>query len=133
MAKKTEETQEFFMRINNPNTFRRNLLEASKLTLTIVKQTHKVKQIRELKHELISRIAQEVKELKLLVQKAEELMPAHDKAELKKYFPEPITPKEKPIAPSTMADTKVQVRTAHSEIDKISKAIEDIQRKLQNL
>ncbi|MBN2052333.1 hypothetical protein JW756_02415 [Candidatus Woesearchaeota archaeon] len=134
MPKKNEEEgQEFFMRLDNPNTFRRNLLEASKMTLSVIKQTHKVSQIRELKHEVINTIAKEVKELKLLVQKAEELMPNYNKAELKKYFPEPAIPKEQPAIKTEKSDYKPKPKAPSSEMDKITRAIEDIQKKLQSL
>jgi len=130
MNKRIEGEQEFFMRITNPNAFRKNLLETSKMTLTIIKQTQKIKQLRELKQELMSRISREVKELKLLMEKADDLMPAYNKAELKKYFPEQATPKEQPAA---RTDFKPKSHAPVSEMDKLSKAIDDIQRKLQSL
>ncbi len=131
--KSAEEEQEFFMRISNPNIFRRNLLEASKLTLTILKQTHRVKQIREAKHEAMSLIAKEVKELRLLVQKADELLPNYTKAELKKFFPETKTKELSEEKTETPAPKIKSARAAVSEVDKLTQAIEDIQRKLQSL
>jgi len=140
MPKKTSEQQEFFMRINNPNTFRRNLLEASKDTLNILKQIYNVRQIREVKQELINRINKEIGELKVLVQKIDELMPQHTKEELIKKFPElsfKKKSKEVVVPERTMEKAKPKAKPGvekHvSEIEKLSKAIDEVQKRLQNL
>jgi hypothetical protein len=147
MSKKNgEEGQEFFIRLSNPNTFRRYLLEASKMTLTILKQTYKVKQIREAKHELMSRIAREVKELKILVQKTDEMMPRYNQAEIRKILPDLIIIREQPEAKPQKAEAQLEAKPEAkaelkpkqpkppvSEIDKVSRALADIQRKLSSL
>ena len=134
-------SQDFFMRLPNPNTFRRNLLESSKLTLLILRQTHRVKQIRAAKQELIAKIASEMRELKILVQKIDELMPQYSETELKKILPPAeafpsnqmpeATPVQKAIKPEENQKFKPSVPL--SELDKLSKALEEVQRKLQNL
>jgi hypothetical protein len=150
MAKKATEEQELFLRLSNPNTFRRNLLESSKLILTILKQTYRVKQIREAKHERMERLAKEIKELRILIQKIDELMPNYSKTDLKKLLPEiNFTPIKKPelalesllqsalakdeIKPQPKPRAKPQLSAQVSDFDKITKALEDVQRKLQNL
>lgn len=150
MAKKATEEQELFLRLSNPNTFRRNLLESSKLILIILKQTYRVKQIREAKHERMERLAKEIKELRILIQKIDELMPNYSKTDLKKLLPEiNFTPIKKPelalesllqsalakdeIKPQSKPRAKPQLSAQVSDFDKITKALEDVQRKLQNL
>jgi hypothetical protein len=146
MARKATDEQELFLRLSNPNTFRRNLLESSKLILTILKQTYRVKQIREAKHERMERLVKEIKELRILIQKIDELMPNYSKTDLKKLLPEiSFTPIRKPepalesllqSAPAkdeVKPQPKPQLSAQVSDFDKITKALEDVQRKLQNL
>jgi hypothetical protein len=152
MTKKAIEEQELFLRLSNPNTFRRNLLESSKLILTILKQTYRVKQIREAKHERMERLAKEIKELRILIQKIDELMPNYSKTDLKKLLPEiNFTPIRRPEPalepllqqapakdeikpqPKPQPKAKPQLSAQVSDFDKITKALEDVQRKLQNL
>jgi hypothetical protein len=175
--KKPLEEQELFLRLSSPNTLRRNILESSKLILTILRQTYKVKQMREMKHERMARLASEIKELRILIQKIDELMPQYNRTDLKKLLPEinftPLVKKPEPSpfvvnlprqpaqsaaqaampapvsAPAaakegeksqeeTKPETKPKpqpkpVVSPVSEFDKITKALEDVQRKLQNL
>jgi len=154
MAKKATDEQELFLRLSNPHTFRRNLLESSKLILIILKQTYRVKQIREAKHERMERLVNEIKELRILIQKIDELMPNYSKTDLKKLLPEinftpikkpepaleslfqPVLAKEKEEVkpqPKLQPKPKPQLSAQVSDFDKITKALEDVQRKLQNL
>jgi hypothetical protein len=133
--KKENAEQEFFIRISNPNTLRRELLEASKLILSILKQTYIVKQLREAKHYQMTKIDTEVKEIKLLVQKLDELVPHYTRADLKKLLPDmssfkrpdPMQPKLPDAKPAPQSPQHV------SELDQISRAIEEVSRKLQSL
>jgi hypothetical protein len=132
--------QDLFMRVNNPALIRKNLLESSKLVLTILKQTYRIKQIRELKQERISILSQEIKELKILIQKIEELMPQYTKADLKKLLPDiTLVKKPKPKPELSKAEAKQEEKPEPkpaapvSDMDRITKALEDVQRKLQTL
>jgi len=138
MTKKPSEEQELFIRIASPNIFRRNLLETSKLILTILKQIYTVKQIREAKQEIGDHLSREIKELSILVQRIEDLMPQYTKADLKKLLPElTFVNKQEPQLKqgSEKQEEKPKPRPTGrlSEIDKVSKALEDIQRKLSYL
>ncbi|MBU1199420.1 MAG: hypothetical protein KKF46_07045 [Nanoarchaeota archaeon] len=136
MTDKNIGQQEFFMQINNPNGFRRNILEASKLTLSILKETHRIRRIREAKHELIHRITHEIKELKLLVKKIEDLMPVYTKADLKKKFPHMVPDKKTHISMSVKEKKSEHKQPANkhvAEIDKVSRALDEVQRRLQGL
>jgi hypothetical protein len=139
MPKKPDE-EDLFIRLNNPNLVRKNILESSKLILTILKQTYKIKQIREVKQAKISNLSEQIKELKILVQKIEELMPQYTKADLKKLLPDmPVIKKssepsktEKP-EPKENWDQEPKSAPPVSDMDRITKALEDVQKKLQTL
>jgi hypothetical protein len=141
LEKKPAQEQEFFMRISSPNILRKNLLEASKFTLTILRQTYTVKQYREVKQELLSNINKEMKELKLLLDKADHLLPQYTKAELKKLMPnQSLARKPQPqqqAQPAQASQPKKEEAPAvpeqASELDRIGKIMEEIQKKLQNL
>lgn len=156
MANKQGEGQEFFMRIENPKTFRRNLLESSKLTLGVLKQTYSVKQLREMKEEIMGMIDKEIKELKLLVQRLDEMVPKHSEQEIRRRFPEinfrkqllkaNLPPKvmEKPelkVVPVKPAPAEVKPKPKPkpkplkkvSEVDKLTRALDDVMYKLKNL
>ena len=141
MQKKSSDEQELFMRINNPALIRKNILESSKLVLTILKQAYNIKQIRELKQEKINRLSQEIKELRILVEKIEELMPQYTKADLKKLLPE-INLTKKSTSDSSKSgksEAKQQERQESiaaapvSDMDRITKALDEVQKKLQTL
>ena len=133
--KKENVEQEFFIRISNPNTLRRELLEASKLILSILKQTYIVKQLREAKHYQLAKIDTEVKEIKLLVQKLDELVPHYTKADLKKLLPDLASFKRSEPMQAKLPDSKPAPQSPQqvSELDQISRAIEEVSRKLQSL
>jgi len=140
MPKKSDE-EDLFIRVNNPTLIRKNILESSKLILTILKQTYRIKQVREIKQVKINDLSQQIKELRILIQKIEELMPQYTRADLKKLLPDiPLTRK------STSEPSKAEKQEAKedwdnepkpaapvSDMGRITKALEDVQRKLQTL
>ncbi len=141
MPKKPSDEQELFIRLNNPGLVRKNILESSKLILTMLKQDYRVKQLREIKQAKINELSQQLKELGILVQKIEELMPQYTKADLKKLLPDmPVIRKP---APSLSKQEKLEIKESEkpepkqpepvSDMDRISKALEDVQKKLQTL
>jgi len=150
--KKTEQQvrdeQAFFMRISNPIMFRKQVLEASKTTLSILKQTYGIKQLRSTKHELISQIRKELKELKILIHKLTELIPAYKTSDLKKRFPEFYLTrqalakedekkliKEQGEPSSDIKEYKPESEFAQkpSELERVTRVLDEVQRRLQNL
>ena len=133
--KKEGAEQEFFIRISNPKTLRRELLEASKLILSILKQTYLVKQLREAKHYQLAKVDTEVKEIKLLVQKLDEIVPHCTKAELKKLLPDLSSFKKPEPMQAKLPNAKPVPQSPQqvSELDQISRAIEEVSRKLRSL
>jgi hypothetical protein len=130
--------QDFFMRIENPKLFRRNLLESSKEVLSILKQIYSIKRIREQKKELVTLMNKEIKEITLLFDKLEDALPKHSKEELEKQFPQLKKEKPKPVKTensSPKEEKKSQKKTSEkdSELDKLSRALDDVQNRLNTL
>ena len=150
MSDENQEHQEFFVRINNPTNFRRNLLLASKITLGVLKKGYSLIRIRDTKREMMGMIEHEMKELKVLVENLYELMPKHSKDELMKKFPDVIV--REPIKPVQHKDYKEEHEHHHeelhqehkpiprpvqrqpsSEIEKLTRALDAVESKLKNL
>jgi hypothetical protein len=137
---KPEIPEGFFMRIGTPLTFRKNILETSKSTLSILKQTYTIRQIRDKKHEKMTALHHQMKEIKVLLQKIDELLPQYSKSDLRRYFPE-LEPKKRDSSETSKPDKKQdkekedKASTArHSvEMEKLSKALNEIQKKLSGL
>ncbi|MGB9748447.1 MAG: hypothetical protein ACP5OZ_00115 [Candidatus Woesearchaeota archaeon] len=66
---------EFFVRIEEPRTLRKELLETSKITINLLKKQENIKKIKIEKRETISRIRKKNSEIKLLLERMEKLMP----------------------------------------------------------
>ncbi|HJX06105.1 MAG TPA: hypothetical protein VJ461_05320 [Candidatus Nanoarchaeia archaeon] len=142
MAEEQQEPQgqqDFFVCVQNPKNFRRNLLESSKNTLFILKQIYTVKQIRETKHEIMDKVVDELKELKILAQKIDELMPQHTREELKKLVPEiEFKKKSAPRKEKSLLKEKEELAQQiqaqpGSDMERLASALSDIEKKLQNL
>ena len=123
-------SNDFYMKISDSSGFRRNLLETSKETLNVLKEIHSVKQLRQKKQEKIGELHKELKELKLLVQKLEELMPEYNKSEVKKHFPEFFKEKHHD---KRISFQESKIKKPISELDQLSAALTDIQKKLSSL
>lgn len=145
MPKKPSDEEGLFIRVNNPVLIRRNILESSKFVLTVLKQSYNLKQVREIKQIKMNELSQQIKELRMLVQKIEELMPQYTRADLKKLLPDiPIPKARKPSEPARAEKEKPEEKEEWtkelpkpaapiSEMDRITKALEDVQKKLQTL
>ena len=140
--------QAFFMRISNPTMFRKELLESSKIILNILKQIYGIIQIRKTQYGIMNMLSKEIKELKILIHKINELIPAYKSDDLKGILPE-IYLKKKPLStpkeeerveepekqPSEIKEAKPEPGPAKkpSGLEKVTKALEEVQRRLQNL
>ncbi|MBN1792189.1 hypothetical protein JW826_00685 [Candidatus Woesearchaeota archaeon] len=133
--------KEFFMRIERPVLFRRNLLEASKSTLGVLKGLYTLKELRHRKLGKLSELNREIKEIRLLIQKIEEYLPHYAKHETAKYFPaldlEPRTRrkerKEEEPAPSPKRKESPAPERARSEIERLTVKLEDVEDKMENI
>ncbi|MBW2990287.1 hypothetical protein KY348_01130 [Candidatus Woesearchaeota archaeon] len=133
MPNKTSEQEEFFIRITNPHAFRKNLLESSKEILHILKEVYTVSQMREAKHELISKISGEIKELKLLIQKIDELVPKYKNDDLKKFFPAIYLRKKAAAKPEKEEEPKPPPKKSFSDLEKISSTLNEVERRLESI
>lgn len=134
--KKNEEKHaehEFYMKIDNSAAFRRSLLEASKSTLGMMREIYVVKQLNNKKHEKTAQLQKELKELRVLVQKMNELLPDYAKADLKKHFPELNFEKKARDEPIQKSRPEPAPKKPLTELDQLSHALADIQKKLSGL
>lgn len=137
--KKIEEKHEkqaehdFYMKIENSTAFRRKLLEASKSTLGMLREIYIVKQLNNKKHEKTAQLQKELKELRVLVQKMNELLPDYAKADMKKHFPELTFEKKIRTEDVSKPEPEPLPKKPISELDQLSHALADIQKKLSSL
>jgi parvulin-like peptidyl-prolyl isomerase len=137
MAEEHFEQENFYVCVKAPKTLRRSILESSKDTLFILKQVYTIRQIRDAKHQVMAEVDDELKELKILIQKIDDLMPKYNKDELKKLIPD-VSSKRKQFLKKEKAEAKVKEehrakQEPASEVDKLTMALDAIQKKLQNL
>ena len=123
------------MKIDDSVLFRRNLLESSKSTLSTLKQVYGVKQLREAKQQIIKTIEEELREIKLLSQKIEHLMPQYKKEDIAKHMkedkPAPVIKIEK--QEKTLEQKEAEPKTKDNEMDALAKTLADIQARLNNI
>ncbi len=124
---------DFYMKIANSAAFRKNLLEASKSTLGMMKELYAVKQISTKKHEKTAQIQKELRELKVLVQKLNEILPDYAKADMKKHFPELSFERKARAEPVQTPRQEPEPKKPLTELDQLSHALADIQKKLSSL
>ncbi len=134
-AKQKEKKHDFFMKINDSMLFRRNLLESSKSTLTTLKQIYGVKQLREAKKQIIKTIEEELKEIKLLSQKIEHLMPQYKKEDMSKYAKQDKSAHVVKIEmqEKSVQQTQEEPKQKDNEMDALTKTLADIQARLNNI
>ena len=145
--------QDFYMRIEDPMYFRRGVLEASKSSLSVLKGIHAIKDLRQRKMEKLLQLQRQVREIRLLVQKAEELLPKYTKQQAAKQFPKFAEPKKeehhpkKEEAPKKKEEPKPQprkeqlpapaekpvVQRTMTEIERLSHSIAKIEQQIKQL
>lgn len=134
-----EET--FFVRIDDPNSIRIKLLESSKLILHTIKIEQKLQNIRKRKIEEISKLKSQTKELEFLMSRFEELLPHQElfkkevetiKKSLKKTM-EVKAKKGKEKEPEKKTKIVELPKEKSKEVDKISSALAEIEKKLRSL
>ena len=127
--------QEFFMQIKKPVWFRKTTLEASKSVLTVLKGLQTIKDVRQQKMEKLELLSSEVKEIRLLMQKAEELMPKYSRQETAKHFPQ-LNQQAKTSSKIQMkkaAEPIVVVQRKLSELDLINQSLASVESRMKQL
>lgn len=154
--------REFFMKIQHPIGFRRDLLEASKTTLNMLKGLHGLKEIRTQKLEYLRELQREMREIKQLMQKVEEMLPKYTKKEAAKQYPhlnivtakiskqaklrrveqvilerepapEPVAEHRPVPAPEPVREPEPIVEKTRTELDRLNDSIADIDEKIHSL
>ena len=143
MAKKQHSQKQFFyVGINDPIEIRRSLLESSKEMLQLLKRNEKFKEVRKEKKENISRLKDDMKEIKKLFAKLKSLLPVHHlriilKAEKDKLIKQKVSTvkKKKTVAKKKVAAvTKQKVNKEDlSELKKLEQELANIENKLGGL
>ena len=128
-------SEDYFICMNEPAVFRRNLLEASKVSLVVIKGLYLIREIKARKQEKLSQLQKEIREIRLLMQKAEEFMPKHSRQEAARIFPHAAEKKQAAVTPKQEpAQTpSIKVVPAMTEMDRLSHSIKDIESKLNTL
>ncbi len=123
--------EELFRRIGNPNNFRREILESSKLVINNLKTQQKIKEIRQEKTELIRELKIYLKEINLLLDKMRDAFPAELIAN---HLEEEKKEKQK-RKESKKKDKKQPKKKAAepSELTKLENKLADIENKLKTL
>ena len=125
----------YYVKMSNPREFRRDILESSKKVIGCLQANRNVLEIRQQKRALLEQLQQQVKELALLINKLDEILPdkqlreeAIQEAHQEQLNAPPSIPKpEKPSVEVTLPE-KVA-----GEEDELQNALSSIENKLKNL
>ena len=132
----------FFIMVNEPTITRRNVLEASKAALLAIKGIYQINEIKAKKQEKLELLRSQVREIRLLLQKAEEFMPKYSKVEANKRFPhlfeEPKHDVKKQVSGKKPVITSAQslppeIQKKLSEAERLAQSMQDVEEKLKTL
>ena len=128
-SKKEEEI--VYVGIDDPVSLRREVLEASKSLVRVLKGQHSLRDVRTTKHKLIEDLRNKVTEIGQLVADARQILPKMEMPlpEEKKEMPVKIT---KSAAPKAKPAIQPRARI-EPHIDKFERELQDIENKLRSL
>jgi hypothetical protein len=127
-AKKAEEP--LYIGVASPDNLRRNVLESSKDIISVLKQYQRILQVREEKKQATTNLNDVIVEIKnklVQLKKALPSVPLRDRVEAPK--PQEEAAQNDPVIEPTPAPTKRAV----SELDKLEKELQQVEKKLGNL
>ena len=130
MKSSKKEEDIVYVGIYDPVSLRREVLEASKSLVSVLKGQHSLKDARATKHKLTEELRNKVTEIGELVAEAKQILPHMEKINL---------PEEKKVAkPTKAAATKTKAVSApkaraEAHIDKFERELQDIEEKLKSL
>ena len=127
----------YYVKMSNPREFRRDILESSKKVIGCLQANRNVLEVRQRKRELLNQLQQQVKELALLVNKLDEILPdkqlreeaIQEARKQQQHRPAPPTV-PKPEKPAVQEPLPHKVAT---EEDELSNALSSIEDKLKEL
>ena len=127
-SKKEEDIM--YVGIDDPVSLRREVLEASKSLVRVLKGQHNLRDVRTTKHKLIEDLRNKVTEIGQLVTEARQMLPKTEMLpEEKKEMPIKTT---KAAAPKTKPAIQPRARI-EPHIDKFERELQDIENKLKSL
>jgi len=131
---------EYFVKVDDGKELRKQLLESSKLSIHIIKQEFKIKDMRSRKNQLMEKVRDDLKELTYLIGALEKDLPVLTKKELAEIAPkkpeQPILKKaeeksespKKPVSAESTAENK-----EYSKLRRLESSLEMIEKRLGNL
>jgi hypothetical protein len=133
--------ENYFIKIEDGPDTRRKLLESSKASLHVLKTYQQLLQIRGEKLHLINSLRKELKEITVLLNQAEQLMPVVSEKELAQMLPKKVPEQEKVIVqkqkmPKIKGKEDVFIAIPKNkpvELQRLEDQLADIESKLGNL
>ncbi|MBI2176013.1 hypothetical protein HYU40_01525 [Candidatus Woesearchaeota archaeon] len=120
-----------YVGIDDPVSLRRDVLEASKSLVRVLKGQHSLSEARATKHKLIEELRNRVTEIGQLVAEARQLLPQTGTS-LPEEKKESAVKAKKPAAPKTKVQALPKPR-AEAHMDKFERELQDIEDKLKSL
>jgi len=129
--KSTDDVKEdpIFIGIRDPSNLRRNMLEASRNFLKVLKRMEEIKILRSKKSEKLDEVQKNFRELKVLFSKLKKRVPA---SVITHTTSNKLTGMQKNKSKSPTLKVEVPKR-APSEIEKLEREISEIEKKLLNI
>jgi len=128
---------EYFVKVDDGKELRRQLLESSKLSIQIIKQEYKIKEMRERKNQLMEKVRDDIKELTFLIGSLEKDLPVLTKKELAEIAPkkpeQPILKKAEKAEPVKPVKASEPENKEYSKLRRLESSLEMIEKRLSNL
>lgn len=118
---------QYFVRVDEGKSVRRQLLESSKLCVYMLKQEHRLGEIRTHKRAIIKHIRNELKEITFLLGTLEKDLPVLTKKQLLEINPKAFDAKPKPVAAPEKKPKEL------SKLQRLEQSLEIIEGRLNKL
>lgn len=133
MKASRKEEDVVYVGIDDPVGMRRNILEASKSLVRVLKSQHSLREVRITKHKLIEDLRNKVTEIGQLVAEAKQMLPKME-INLPEEKKETVVKAKKSVAAATKTKAPALPKAGiEPHIDKFERELQDIERKLKEL
>ncbi|MBI3036379.1 hypothetical protein HYY73_01295 [Candidatus Woesearchaeota archaeon] len=125
-----------YVNIEDPVSVRRDILEASKSLVHVLKSDNSLKELRAAKQRAVETVRTRIGEITELVNEAKRLMPHTDLAQLPAEEKRPAAKAAKPASRESKqkpAQAAAQRAPIEHHVDKFERELQDIEKKLQSL
>ena len=130
-AQAKKESDLVYVGIDEPVMVRKDILEASKFMVRVLKGQHSLHSTRMAKHKLIEELRTKVTDLNRLVLEARHMLPHIEETSLPTTPAVPKAEKTKPAAKQKQAP--IPERQPETHLDKCERELQDIENKLKSL